>query len=64
MSRTDKTDPHRVKVERYGEHYWMPIHHCGCYACHGQGFAAERRKARTEARKAERNWRREYEDAP
>jgi hypothetical protein len=60
MAHTDKTDPHRVKVERYGERYWEPIHYCGCWACRGAWLEAAKRQERTARREAVRKWEREY----
>lgn len=59
MSRTRKTDPYRVKVERHGARHWMPIFHCGCASCADPG-----REPRVERRRGKdqvREWEREYE---
>jgi hypothetical protein len=61
MSHTDKTDPHRVKVARYGEDYSQPIHHCGCWSCRGAWLTQARREERTRRRAAVRTWQRDYE---
>lgn len=66
MSRTDKTDPYRVKVERYGAHYWMPWFSCGCRGCawcKPMSTPEGRRQRRDESKRQAREWQREYDDA-
>jgi hypothetical protein len=63
VSRTDKTDPHWVKVARYGEQYWQPIHACCCYMCRCCQVDGRRRQGRNQRRVALRNWDLDYRDA-
>lgn len=58
VSRTDKTDPYRVKVDRYGAHYWLPIYRCGCGLCTGWQDDSSRR--RREGKRQTERWEREY----
>jgi len=61
MSRTDKTDPYRVKVDRYGpreDRQWAPIYRCGCWLCSPDGPTSK--QVRADGRKAARDWQRDY----
>lgn len=65
MSRTDKTDPCRIKAAQLPPDaliYWRPEFGCGrsCKHCWGWWAKAEDRRVRREAKRQTRNWQHEY----
>jgi hypothetical protein len=62
MSRTDKTDPYRVKVREYGvydDNYWLATYHCRCDYCKA-GFSASKIERRR-SKDLIRDWQRDYD---
>jgi hypothetical protein len=57
VSRTDKTNPYRIKQDQHPRQWWRPEFRCTCRLCKAPGL---NRELRREGKRQARDWWREY----